>query len=129
MLAIVMEILRHITNLKPLLDHFMKNRADADSAQQTAISHLSTALRNDLGQLNEASASLNTQLQNQSLLLTSLAEDLRRTRASFESAQMRADATELQLGRLTRQLKIAAIIFALLLLVLTALVAQLLHTR
>jgi len=129
MLGIVMEILRHLTNLKPLLDHFMKNRADAERTHQAAIDHLSEALRNDLGQLNEAGLSLNTQLQNQAQLLAALAEDLRRTRASFESAQIRADAIELQLTSLNRRFRIGLIAIGVLLLVLIVLVAQLLHTR
>jgi chromosome segregation ATPase len=112
-----------------MADRYLQNKLANEKAEQEALTTMSTALRTDLAHLTTAHSSLNRQLQDQSLQLVQLADDIKRTRITVESSQHRTDTMEIQLSTLSRWFKAAAIGIILLLAALILLVAELIHAH
>ncbi len=123
----LLALLPHFTRLIPMADRFLQSRLATEKAEQEALTAMATALHTELGNLTTAHSDLNRQLQEQSVQLSQLADEIKRTRITVDSAQLRTDTTEIQLVALTRHFKIAAIAIITLLAVLIALAAELLH--
>ncbi len=124
----LLALLPHLTRLVPMADRFLQSRLANEKAEQEALTTMST-LRTDLGHLTSANATLSNQLQEQSLQIAQLTDEVNRTRITVDSAQLHADNLQTQLSTLARSFKIAAIAIITLLLGLIALVAELLHLQ
>ena len=117
----LLALIPHLSRLVPTLERYFNNRQNGDAA----MAAMADAIRSDVGQITKAHNSLYRQLQDQSAQISEVNEEVKRLRMAVESAQHHADALELQTASLAKWLRFSAIGIALLLVVLTLLVAQL----
>jgi hypothetical protein len=93
-IAQLFELLPHITRLVPMADRYLSSKTASEKATDAAMVAMAEGVRGDLGQVTKAHAGLYRQLQDQSLQIDALSEDVKRTRVAIEQHGHRMEALE-----------------------------------
>ena len=116
------ELMPHITRLVPMAEKYLSSNAANRGADASAVA-LASGLRDDL---TTAHSGLQRELQEQTIQLTALGEQVRLTQLAMEQREHRIEHLAKQVATLTLTVRIVSAITLLLLLVILYLV---LHHR
>ena len=93
-IAKLFELLPHITRLVPMADKYLSSKTASEKATEAAMAAMAEGVRGDLGQVTKAHAGLYRQLQDQSLQIDAVSEEVKRTRLAIEQHDHRMEALE-----------------------------------
>jgi hypothetical protein len=93
-IAQLFELLPHITRLVPMADKYLSSKTSSEKATEAAMAAMAEGVRGDLGQVTKAHAGLYRQLQDQSLQIDAVSEEVKRTRLAIEQHGHRMEAME-----------------------------------
>jgi chromosome segregation ATPase len=88
-IAQLFELLPHITRLVPMADKYLSSKTASEKANEAAMAAMAEGVRGDLGQVTKAHAGLYRQLQDQSLQIAEVSEEIKRARLSIEQHEHR----------------------------------------
>jgi chromosome segregation ATPase len=94
MWPMLLELLPHFTRLLPMADKYLSTRSASEKAQEAALAALGDKVRGELGQLGEAHAGIQRQMQEQSAQLAETAVEVTRVRMGVESLEARVAGIE-----------------------------------
>lgn len=123
-IAQLFELLPHITRLVPMADRYLSAKTASEKATDAAMIAMAEGVRGDLGQVTKAHAGLYRQLQEQSLQIDALSEDVKRTRVAVEQHGHRMEVLEQQVTSLGIWVKAGVSLLAVLLVVVIVLLLR-----
>jgi hypothetical protein len=123
----LVELLPHITRLVPMADRFLSSKAAAEKANEAAMLAMAEGVRGDLGQVTKAHLGLYRQLQDQSVQIAEVSEEVKRSRVAMEQHERHMGSLEKEIGSFGIWLKVGVSLIAVLLVVVIVLLVQLLH--
>lgn len=110
-IAQLFELLPHISRVVPMADKYFSSKAATDRATEAAMVAMAEGVRGDLGQVTKAHAGLYQKLQDQSVQIAEVKDEVKRIGTSAE----RVAALELQVVALGRWVKIGVSLIVVLL--------------
>jgi hypothetical protein len=123
-IAQLFELLPHITRLVPMADRYLSAKTASEKATDAAMIAMAEGVRGDLGQVTKAHAGLYRQLQEQSLQIDAVSEDVKRTRVAVEQHGHRMEVLEQQVTSLGIWVKAGVSLLAVLLVVVIVLLLR-----
>jgi hypothetical protein len=123
-IAQLFELLPHITRLVPMADKYLSSKTASEKATESAMAAMAEGVRGNLGQVTKAHAGLYRQLQEQSLQIDAISEDVKRTRVAIEQHGHRMEVLEQQLASLGIWVKAGVSLLAVLLIVVIVLLVR-----
>jgi hypothetical protein len=123
-IAQLFELLPHITRLVPIADRYLSAKTASEKATDAAMIAMAEGVRGDLGQVTKAHAGLYRQLQEQSLQIDAVSEDVKRTRVAVEQHGHRMEVLEQQVTSLGIWVKAGVSLLAVLLVVVIVLLLR-----
>ncbi len=121
------ELLPHITRLVPMADRYFSTKTASEKATEAAMVAMAEGVRGDLGQVTKAHAGLYRQLQDQSLQIAEVAEEIKRARLAAEQHEHRMLALESTIASLNWWIKGGISLIVVLAAVILGLLVHLLH--
>jgi septal ring factor EnvC (AmiA/AmiB activator) len=128
-IAQLFELLPHITRLVPMADRYLSSKTASEKANEAAMAAMAEGVRGDLGQVTKAHAGLYRQLQDQSLQIAEVGEEVKRTRVSIEQHEQRMAAFESNVASLEWWIKGGVSLLVVLGAVVIGLLVHLMHVR
>jgi hypothetical protein len=128
-IAQLFELLPHITRLVPMADRYFSTKTASEKANEAAMTAMAEGVRGDLGQVTKAHAGLYRQLQDQSIQIAEVAEEVKRARLAVEQHEHRMVALETTVASLAWWIKGGISLLIILAAVAIGLLIQLLHVR
>jgi len=116
-IAQLFELLPHITRLVPMADKYLSSKTASEKATEAAMAAMAEGVRGDLGQVTKAHAGLYRQLQDQSLQIDAVSEEVKRTRLAIEQHDHRMEALEQKVTSLGPWIKAGVSVLVVLLIV------------
>lgn len=110
-IAQLFELLPHIARVVPMADKYFSSKANTERATETAMVAMAEGLRGDLGQVTTAYAGLYKKLQEQSVQIAEIGDDVKRAGTAME----RVTALESQVTVLGRWVKLGVSLIVVLL--------------
>ena len=123
-IAQLFELLPHIARLVPMADKYLSAKTASEKATDAAMIAMAEGVRGDLGQVTKAHAGLYRQLQDQSLQIDAVSEEVKRTRLAIEQHGHRMEVTEQQVNSLTLWVKAGVSLVVVLLVVVIVLLIR-----
>jgi hypothetical protein len=93
-IAQLFELLPHIARLIPIADKYLSSKTASEKSTDAAMAAMAEDVRGDLGQVTKAHAGLYRKLQDQSLQIDAVSEEVKRTRLAIEQHGHRMEAME-----------------------------------
>jgi hypothetical protein len=128
-IAQLFELLPHITRLVPMADRYFSTKTASEKANEAAMTAMAEGVRGDLGQVAKAHAGLYRQLQDQSIQIAEVAEEVKRARLAVEQHEHRMVALETTVASLTWWIKGGISILIILAAVIIGLLVHLMNVR
>ena len=128
-IAQLFELLPHITRLVPMADRYFSTKTASEKANEAAMTAMAEGVRGDLGQVAKAHAGLYRQLQDQSIQIAEVAEEVKRARLAVEQHEHRMVALETTVASLTWWIKGGITILIILAAVAIGLLVHLMNVR
>lgn len=128
-IAQLVELLPHVSRLLPMADKFLSSKAAAEKANETALAAMAEGVRGDLGQVTAAHSGLYRQLQDQSVQIAAVGEEVKRARLSLDQHDHRMETIERSIASLGLWIKLGLSLAIILLAVAVFLLVQLQHAR
>jgi hypothetical protein len=129
LIAQLFELLPHITRLVPMADRYFSTRTASEKATEAAMVAMAEGVRGDLGQVTKAHAGLYRQLQEQSLQIDQVSEEVKRARLAIEQHDHRLQAMESNIASVGLWVKAGITLLTGLGIALLVLLIQLTHAR
>ena len=107
-----------------MADKYLSSKTASEKATESAMAAMAEGVRGDLGQVTKAHAGLYRQLQEQSLQIDAISEDVKRTRVAIEQHGHRMEVLEQQLASLGIWVKAGVSLLAVLLIVVIVLLIR-----
>jgi phage shock protein A len=123
-IAQLFELLPHITRLVPMADKYLSARTASEKATDAAMIAMAEGVRGDLGQVTKAHAGLYRQLQDQSLQIDAVTEEVKRTRLAIEQHGHRMEEFEQKVSSLALWVKAGVSLLLVLLIVVIVLLIR-----
>ena len=120
----LVELLPHAARLIPIADRYFASKSANEQASMAALAAMSEGVQADLGQVTNAHAGLYRQLQEQSVQIQGVGDDVRHLRSSLEQADRRIKTLEDKLGGLNLWIKLGVSVITVLLVVILALLLR-----
>ena len=120
----LVELLPHAARLIPIADRYFASKSANEQASMAALAAMSEGVQADLGQVTKAHAGLYRQLQEQSVQIQGVGDDVRHLRSSLEQADRRIKTLEDKLGGLNVWIKLGVSVITVLLVVILALLLR-----
>jgi phage shock protein A len=98
LLAQLFELLPHITRLVPMADRYFSSKAANEKANEAALAAMAEGVRGDLGQVTKAHAGLYRQLQDLSVQVSEVQDEVKPVLVSVEQMGHRVEALERKVG-------------------------------
>lgn len=99
-IAQLFELLPHISRLVPMADKYLSSKTASEKANEAAMAAMAEGVRGDLGQVTKAHAGLYRQLQEQSVQIAGVAEEVKQARLAAERDDNRLAALESKVASL-----------------------------
>ncbi|HXC95812.1 MAG TPA: hypothetical protein VNU92_08920 [Edaphobacter sp.] len=99
------ELLPHVTRLVPMADKYFSAKTTSEKATEAAMVAMAEGVRGDLGQVTKAHAGLYRQLQEQSIQIGEISEEIKRARLAVEQHEHRMVALESTVASLSWWIK------------------------
>jgi len=123
-IAQLFELLPHIARLVPMADKYLSTKTASERATESAMAAMAEGVRGDLGQVTKAHAGLYRQLQDQSLQIDAVSEEVKRTRLAIEQHGHRMEAMEQKVASLDLWVKAGVSLLLVLLVVVIVLLVR-----
>ena len=123
------ELMPHVARLIPMADKYFSTKTASEKATEAAMTAMAEGVRGDLGQVTKAHAGLYRQLQDQSIQIAEVAEEVKRARLAVEQHEHRMVALETTVASLAWWIKGGITILVILASVVIGLLVHLLHVR
>jgi hypothetical protein len=120
----LVELLPHATRLIPIADRYFSSKTANEQANVAALAAMSEGVQADLGQVTKAHAGLYRQLQEQSVLVQGVGDDVRQLRSSLEQAGHRIKTLEERIGGLNLWIRLGVSLITVLLFVILGLLLR-----
>jgi hypothetical protein len=98
LIAQLFELLPHITRLVPMADRYFSTGNASEKATEAAMVAMAEGVRGDLGQVTKAHAGLYRLLQEQSIEVAHVSEEVKRARLAIEQQDHRLLTLEAQIA-------------------------------
>src|SRR5580698_9081122 len=128
-IAQLFELLPHITRLVPMADKYLSSKTSAEKANEAALAAMAEGVRGDLGQVTKAHAGLYRQLQEQSLQITEVSNEIKQARIAMEQRENRIEVLEQQMNSLAWWVKGGVALLVIMAAAIIVLLVQILHGR
>jgi hypothetical protein len=123
-IAQLFELLPHIARLIPIADKYLSTKTASERSTDAAMAAMAEGVRGDLGQVTKAHAGLYRQLQDQSLQIDAVSEEVKRTRLAIEQHGHRMEAMEQKVTSLTLWVRAGVSLLLVLLVVVIVLLVR-----
>lgn len=120
----LVELLPHAARLIPVADRYFASKSAGEQANVAALAAMSEGVQADLGQVTKAHAGLYRQLQEQSAQITTVGDDVRSIRTSFEESERRVRALEVRIDTLNLWIRIGVSLTTVLLFIIVGLLLR-----
>lgn len=120
----LVELLPHATRLIPVAERYFASKNSNEQANVAALAALSEDVQADLSQVTKAHAGLYRQLQEQSVQIAGVGDDVRLLRSSLEQADRRIKTLEEKLDGVNLWIRLGVSVITVLLLVILGLLLR-----
>jgi septal ring factor EnvC (AmiA/AmiB activator) len=120
----LVELLPHAARLIPIADRYFASKSANEQANVAALAAMSEGVQADLGQVTKAHAGLYRQLQEQSVQIQGVGDDVRQLRSSLEQADRRIKTLEDRIGGLNLWIRLGVSLITVLLFVILGLLLR-----